>query len=208
MSREASVGTEERVAKLEARVEKLERIIAAFGAAFGVGDDIADDAELDGKYGNEPIRRDPTERFWTGETFVGKRPSECTPEYLDARAKYLDLCAKLKEKDGKQKYADYDRRDARLARGWARRLRSGWQPPPPKPRTTSSNGANGSSRSTGGGFGARTNGAGPFGGDASFGRQAPPPPPSEPEPMGDDDFNFGHNATDSSTEDYDDDPPL
>ncbi len=135
-----------RLEKLEAlvaaqarRLEEVERILKAIGGAFGVGAgaEVADDDDLDSKYGNSPIKRDPTPKFWTGPGFVGKKMSECSPEYLDAFAKYKDLCAKLSEKDGseaKLKFASYDRKDAARARGWARRLRNGWEPPAPPPR--------------------------------------------------------------------------
>ena len=204
MSTDRLTALEAENAKLVARVEKLEKIFAGIGAAFGVGDDIADDSELDSKYGNEPIRRDPTERFWKGETFVGCRPSECTPEYLDARAKYLDLCAKLKEKDGKQKFADYDKADARRSRGWARRLRSGWKAPQPPPRPNFGSASNGAAPN-GTGFGSQSGNR--FGGGSTFGKPATTPDPDPP--MGDDDFNFGHNAAGTKApEDHDDDPPL
>jgi len=132
---------EERLAKLEQsyaaqteRLDEAERIIKAIGAVFtgGVGGDIAEDDDLDGKFGNEPIRKNPTPTYWKGPSYIGKRFSECPPEYLDALAKYKDVCAKLTEKGGdasKKKFVEYDRRDAARARGWAKRLRAGWTAP-------------------------------------------------------------------------------
>jgi hypothetical protein len=92
---------------------------------------VASDRELDGQYGDPEVRRDPSEKYWSGMSYAGKRLSECPPDYLDAFAKYRDSCAYNSEKDGseaKKKYARYDRLDAARARGWAARLRSGWKP--------------------------------------------------------------------------------
>ena len=114
-----------------ARIEALERVIAGIAAVFG-GAAVADDEELDGQWGDPVVKKNPTDRFWKGQGFVGKHLSECSPEFLDAYAKYKDVCAKLKEKDEdpkKRKYAEYDRTDAGRARGWARRLRAGWSAP-------------------------------------------------------------------------------
>lgn len=224
----------ERLEKLEAVVSaqasdlaELKRIIAGIGAVFGGGGaEIADDDELDSKFGNAPVAKDPTDRFWKGPRFVGKRLSECSPEYLDALAKYKDVCAKLKEKDGgeaKLKYASYDRADAARARGWARRLRAGWTPPTPPERPAFAGGAHGGS-----GFGS--------GGSSSFGRPGggflgdrdakpvnepePSSAPEAPQAMADDDFPFGANAEPASVplpvapdappanDEQDDDPPL
>ncbi len=110
----------------------------AFAAALGVkvtasggagGGDIANDQELDSAYGDPVVRKDPNK--WREESYVGAKYSECTPDYLDAMAKYKDACAYANEKEGnpaKAKYIAYDRRDAARARGWAMRLRSGWKP--------------------------------------------------------------------------------
>lgn len=90
---------------------------------------VADDAMLDGRFGNEAIRKDPTPRFWKGESYVGARLSECPVDYLDAFAEYKDVCALMTEKNHaddpqKMKYVTYNRKDAMLARGWAARLRA------------------------------------------------------------------------------------
>jgi hypothetical protein len=114
----------------------------AFAAALGAtmpmsggtgskGGGVANDAELDSQYGDPEIRKDPTEKYWTGASYAGCRLSQCPADYLDAFAKYKDACAYAGEKEGsekKKKYADYDRRDAARARGWATRLRNGWKP--------------------------------------------------------------------------------
>lgn len=207
------------VASQASRIEALERIIGALAAVFGGGADAADDSELDSKFGDPSVKKDPTDQFWRGASFVNKRLSECPAEYLDAFAKYKDLCAKLKEKDGseaKKKYAAYDRADAARARGWARRIRGGWTSPPvaPKPAFALS----------GGPFGAVTSRSWRANGDSSgflhgAPRAAPSPPvplPAEPQPepcADDDDFPFGANVRASAAgavtiADLDDDPPL
>ncbi len=215
-----------RLEKLEAlvvsqanRIEALERVVAGIGAVFGGGGaEIADDDELDSKFGNEPVKKDPTDRFWKGARFVGKRLSDCPPEYLDALAKYKDVCARLKDKDGtedKKKYAAYDRADAARARGWARRLRAGWQPPPTPERPRFNGTENGTGFGGGSSFG---NGGTSFGGGSGFGASAPTPSdsdasPAPPVPPAEDDsFDFGANVErpTSTTEPIaeDDDPPL
>lgn len=119
---------EQRIAALEATVATLQARVASLESGAG-SSEIADDAELDSKYGDQQIRRGPSAKYWTGASFTGRRMSECSPEYLDALAKYKDACAHMAKKEpARAKYAEYDERDARRARGWARRLRAGWRP--------------------------------------------------------------------------------
>jgi hypothetical protein len=93
---------------------------------------IADDRDLDSQWGDEEVRVSP--RDWTGEPMKGRRMSECSPAFLDMLADTLDYFARKNEASnaltaaGKPK-AVYDRKGAARARGWAARLRSGWQPP-------------------------------------------------------------------------------
>lgn len=111
-------------------------IAAGLGAKVGVGSggatgSVATDAELDSRYGDPDIKRDPSR--WTGPSFVGSRYSESSPEYLDCVADFKDWQASKDEasgaKDSKGRpKANWARKDARLARGWAARLRSGWKP--------------------------------------------------------------------------------
>lgn len=89
---------------------------------------IATDHDLDGEHGDPMIKYDPKPKYWSGDSFVGYRFSETSPEYLDATAKYLDACAYMFAKDPdekKQKSATYKAKDAARARGWAARLRQG-----------------------------------------------------------------------------------
>lgn len=94
---------------------------------------VASDADLDGQYGNPEIRKDPPTRYWhSGESFVGARFSDTTPEYLDAVAKYLDAYAWAAGKNASEgndvekneKNARFKALDAARARGWAARLRA------------------------------------------------------------------------------------
>lgn len=139
----------ERIAKDVAAIKAaLAAGAAAFASALGVpvqsagggsrGGAVASEAELDGQYGDPEVRRDPSSKYWPGQSYAGRRLSECPADYLDAYAKYKDACAWANDKDGgekKKKYAEYDRRDAARARGWAARLRAGW-----KPKTTTGGG--------------------------------------------------------------------
>lgn len=94
------------------------------------GGDVASDAELDSQYGDPEIKYDPKEKWWTGASFVGRTFSRCSPEYLDAYAKSCEARAYAISKDpeGDPKKAGYAAKDARLARGWAARVRAN----PPK----------------------------------------------------------------------------
>lgn len=114
-------------------------------AQSGNGPSVASDADLDGQYGNEPYRFDPKEKYWEGDSFIGCRPSECSVDYLDAQAKYLDACAFMARKNGDDKKAGYKEKDAARARGWAKRLRGGWggDSANAAPRRESSNGGGG-----------------------------------------------------------------
>jgi hypothetical protein len=93
---------------------------------------VADDADLDGQYGNPVIQqKDPKD--WKGDTMKDRRYSECPPEYLDLVASRLDYFAEVAEREGKvtsngKPVAPFNRRDAARARGWAKRLRAGWKP--------------------------------------------------------------------------------
>lgn len=83
----------------------------------------ASDADLDGPYGNPEIRRDPPR--WSGETMVGRMYSDCPVAYLETLADFLVWKAgKNASVPDRAKYADYDRRDAARALGWADRNRA------------------------------------------------------------------------------------
>lgn len=93
---------------------------------------VATDADLDGKFGNPDVRFDP--RDWTGEPHKGRRFSECQPAFLDMLAETFDYFAGKAEATGEltaggKPVAQYKRLDAARARGWAARLRNGYQAP-------------------------------------------------------------------------------
>lgn len=93
--------------------------------------EVADDATLDGQYGDDEVKFNP--RGWQGAAIKGLKMSQCKPDALDALASALDyFCEKNKasgelKENGYPKWKD-DARRAAKARGWARRLRAGWKP--------------------------------------------------------------------------------
>lgn len=211
-------------AELKATVAEHARILARLAAAFGKSSSdeaLLTDEELDADAHNDPVvRKALPAKYWTGESFVGKRLSLCTPEFLVAYAKYKGVCAFMSRKEyakdpvknaAKAKYAEYDEKDSARALSWARRIREGWQPPaPPSFGANKSNGAGakpfGGAPSSFGGSAGGTFGSssGPFGAPAT----PPEAPPSEPEPPPESDtsFNFGANANPAPpTEDVPDD---
>jgi hypothetical protein len=86
---------------------------------------VATEYEMSGQYGDPTIKKDP--KRWAGRSYVGCRYSQTEPEYLDMLAGFLDWSAD-NPRQGKEKYAAYDRKDASRARGWASKLRGGWRP--------------------------------------------------------------------------------
>jgi hypothetical protein len=87
--------------------------------------EVADDEDLDGKYGDPEIRRDPPR--WSGESYAGRRYSETSPEFLDVMASFLDWAASQAEAKNEttnsgQPRAPYLRRDAARARGHRLRM--------------------------------------------------------------------------------------
>ena len=129
--------------ELRDRVVALEtwkaNVLAAFGGGPGGGGEarggaVAEDAELDSQRGDPRIKYGLKEKYWPAQPdpFVGKTYSQTTPEYLDATAKYLDACGYVferKDTEAERKKAHWKYIDAGRARGWAKRLRAGWQPP-------------------------------------------------------------------------------
>ncbi len=95
------------------------------------GPDIATDREMDGKFGNGPVKFMP--RDWTGQDYKGAPFSDCPPELLTMLADSYAYFAVKNEgeltQSGKPK-SDFDLLSARLCRGWAKRNRQN----PPKPK--------------------------------------------------------------------------
>lgn len=141
MSNEADFSVEARLSAVEVKLEAALARIAAVesGAQRRVAEQVesekkvADDYDLDSEWGDPKIRYGLKEKHWKQQpdTHVGRRFSECEPEYLDAFARYLDACAYMARKDGgedNEKKAKYKSRDAARARGWAARVRKNGAP--------------------------------------------------------------------------------
>jgi hypothetical protein len=105
---------------------KLGQLVRQSGAASV---DVADDADLDGTYGNPKVNFNP--RDWRGDSMKGVRFSECPAEFLDLLAGAFDYFARKAEESGEtttagKPVAPYKRKDAARARGWAKRIRAGY----------------------------------------------------------------------------------
>lgn len=91
--------------------------------------EVADDRDLDGKYGDPEVKFNP--RDWTGDSYKGRFMSECPADFLDLLAETYDYFARKAEETNEQyngkPVAPYKRKDAARARGWAKRKRSGWR---------------------------------------------------------------------------------
>lgn len=136
--------TEETLQLLREIRDGINKLVAMGGTGGGsAAGAVATERELLSKWGDPEVRVQKL-RDWTGPSFKGKRYSQCPPEFLDQLADLHDYAArKADEKNEKtdkgQPVADFRRRDARLARGWAQRMRDGKHtPPPPRqaPRTS------------------------------------------------------------------------
>lgn len=104
--------------------QSLKALVKHFNPPTG-----ASDEELDGKYGDPEVKHNP--RAWDGDDCVGRQMSQCPPDFLDLFAEYKDWSADKDDAEGStdkkgRPTSYYGRKDARLARGWARRLREGY----------------------------------------------------------------------------------
>lgn len=89
--------------------------------------DVADAVELDSEYGDPLIKYNP--KGWDGASLVGKNFSHCTPAELDAIARDRDSYAAWADRTGAvdnkgRPKSYYAKKDARLARGWAKKMRA------------------------------------------------------------------------------------
>ena len=124
------------VAEILARIEaKLDQLLAATpvrgasSATSSTAGEIAPDADLDGKFGNPDAKWCPRKYRnesgdlldYTGEDCSGRPFSDCNVEFLLGYTADLDYAADH-PKPGKEKYVDYNRRDAARGRGWIKRL--------------------------------------------------------------------------------------
>lgn len=128
--------TPEKFALLEARVLVLESKIgngatlsASASPTSAGGGAIASDYEMSGEWGNPTVHKDPPR--WKGDSFAGCQFSECPSDFLIELANFHDWAASkdeenkktyLHKKSGEQRpTAPLRRKDAALARGWAKR---------------------------------------------------------------------------------------
>lgn len=130
---------EARIAGLEARMTALEARgsggSASNGGQSNGGGEVASDYEMGGMYGDKVIGKDPKQ--WLdqgGESYAGNKMSECPSDYLLAVAGLYEWQARKDEEQGKtyrpksgknvgvdMPTAPLKRKDAALARGWAKR---------------------------------------------------------------------------------------
>lgn len=73
--------------------------------------------DIRGQYGDPIVRKDPPR--WSGPSFVGRKYSQCTPEYLRSMAGFLQWKAGKDDERGEIKFAKYSRIDAARALAWA-----------------------------------------------------------------------------------------
>lgn len=127
-----SITYESRLAELERRVAALEaKSPRATNSRGKLLVQPADDRELDSERGNPVVKFDP--KKWLkegGKSYSGCNMSECPADYLRVLADFLSWKAD-NPLPGKEKYADYDRKDAARALGWA--LRAEKANPPTQP---------------------------------------------------------------------------
>lgn len=142
-----TLSLEQRVAELEAFVDAMKQAIGApktvkhrTTRADGSEPEVAGDELLSKPWADMESKRDP--KFWNGESFVGRRFSECPAEYLTMLAEFHDWKAKKgKEEDPPrlnskgEPWWKSDELIAKVARGWA--ARANGRPaarPAPKPK--------------------------------------------------------------------------
>lgn len=94
---------------IDERTEKMVRTPANGAPATRDKKTVAPANELDSERGNPLVKNDP--KGWQGESYRGKRYSECPADYLEKVAEQLD------------KFAWFNEKDAAKARGWAERSR-------------------------------------------------------------------------------------
>jgi hypothetical protein len=100
---------------------------------------VASPSELRGKFADRTVKKDPPR--WEGESYVGRKWSECPPEYLEdlagfnewkvAKDRALPEAEQAKNDKGVPWWT-YNEKDARLQRAWAIRNRElqGGRPAP------------------------------------------------------------------------------
>ena len=155
------------IAKLRSELRTLRETIASMGL-------IANDAELDGQYGDPPVRFAP--RGWKGESYKGSKYSQCSAEFLDFLAAAFSSMADREQAEGKMFNGKpshiYSRANAAKARGWSLRIKAGGgrrEEPAPPPALAGGSSLFGGTPIGGGGLGVASS---PFGGGSPFGSSA------------------------------------
>lgn len=110
--------------KLQESIDATSPEAQAAAEDVQAGEDAATDDELDARYGDPDVRVQPRT---CKETVKGKRMSECSPQALGVLAHLFDWMAEQSDSKGEmagngKPKSEYQRKDARLARGWRRRL--------------------------------------------------------------------------------------
>ncbi len=100
----------------------------AAAPATAAGGGVATDAELDGQYSDPEVKKDPPR--WKGAPVAPCKMSAGPPDWLLVLADFKDWQAvqaaeKNEVTDKGKPIADFRRKDAALARGWARRNANG-----------------------------------------------------------------------------------
>ena len=112
------------IEEMQREIDSLRARVEAMESASGL---FVPDRDLDSpKGGNPQVKFSP--KRWRGPDYKGRLYSDCEPAFLDELAETLSWMA-ANPQPGKEKYADYNRKDAARARSWARRIRGGWRPP-------------------------------------------------------------------------------
>ncbi len=117
-------------AKLDAALAKRQQEERSRPVAAPSSEAVASDVDLDSQYGNPTVKFNP--RDWTGTSCKGLTYADCPADFLDILASTLEFFANKNAADDPKK-AGYERKDAARARGWAKRLRSGWDKPEKQP---------------------------------------------------------------------------
>ena len=125
----------ERMEALLASIDASLKMLVASKATTGSGGvaSAASDKDLDSKYG-DPILKTPP-RDWSGDSYAGRKYSECPADLLQMVAERSDYFAQKADETGEKTAAGksvamYKRLDASRARGWKRRVELGYVPPP------------------------------------------------------------------------------
>ena len=105
-----------------ARISQLENRKAHPQTTSAGPSTVASDADLTGERGDPKVERNPPR--WDGDDMTGRRWSQTSTSFLECMAGFLEWKAD-NPREGKEKYSQYDRKDAARARAWAARLAPG-----------------------------------------------------------------------------------